>query len=101
MGKVRMELLSWLADTVEGAKDNPSAAYETETSDCHTLKDLLVRMAHAHPQFENRVFDSRTLLLNSAVAVFHNGKQIELKDGLQTSLKAGDSIVLVPIVAGG
>lgn len=101
MGKVHLELLSWLAETVEATDDEVSGTLEIDPDEFPTVKDLLVSMARAHPQFRGRVFDSRTLLLSSGVAVFHNGKQIELEDGLQTQLKAGDAVVLAPIVAGG
>jgi molybdopterin converting factor small subunit len=101
VGKVRLELLSWLADTVRAAGDEPSTAFEIGPDEFRTVEDLLACVARDHAEFREKIFDSRTLMLNSAVAVFHNGKQIEFEDGLRTVLKAGDSIVLAPIVAGG
>jgi molybdopterin converting factor small subunit len=101
VGKVHLEFIAWLADTVVRERSGQSAKLYEDLADSHTIKDLLVRLARAHPEFERVVFDSANLLLNSTVAVYHNGRQIELKDGLETELRDGDTLILVPIIAGG
>ena len=100
MGKVRVEFLSWLADTLDARGVNQNV-FEEATDDCRTVKDLLVRYAGAYPEFQKLVFDLRTLSLSPRVAIFRNGRQIELEGGLETALSDGDSLVLVPVVAGG
>lgn len=99
MSKVRIELLSWLADTTETNSD--SEVPEEDLCDCRTVKELLVQLARAYPRFAKSVFDIRDLSLNAAVAIFVNGRQIELENGLETILKDGDSLVFVPLLAGG
>jgi len=100
MGKVRVELLSWLADTLDTPGGNQNV-FEEAIDDCRTVKDLLVRYAGKYPEFQKSVFDARTLSLSPRVAIFRNGRQIELEAGLETTLSDGDSLVLVPVIAGG
>jgi MoaD family protein len=99
VSKVRLEFLSWLADTVDSYPDQKDL--EHDLGDCCTVKELLVQLARVYPRFEKSVFDIRGLSLNAAVAIFVNGRQIELENGLETMLKDGDSLVFVPLVAGG
>ena len=99
MGTVHLEFLSWLAHTID--RPDSQNAFQEDLGDCRTVKDLLVRLARTHPRFENSVFDVRNLSLNAGVAIFHNGRQIEMENGLETTLRDGDGLVFVPVVAGG
>jgi len=100
MGSVRVELLSWLADTLETGRASQNT-FEEDLGDCRTVRDLLSRYARMHPEFQRLVFDVRTLSLSPRVAIFRNGRQIELEGGIETTLSDGDRLVLVPVLAGG
>lgn len=101
MGAVRIELMSWLADTVNVEAGGQRGVFEEDLGSCRTVKDLLMRLASLNAQFGKSVFDLRGLSLSSGVAIFHNGRQVELENGLQTELKDGDSLVFMPVIAGG
>ncbi len=72
VNKVRVELLSWLADTTEANSDR--RALEEDLSDRSTVKELLVQLAREYPRFEKSVFDTRSLSLNAAVGILVNGR---------------------------
>ncbi len=100
MSKVRIELLSWLTETV-GRPEEHEVVLQWEIKDNSTVKDLLAGLAQAYPQFKKNVVDTRGDKLNGAVGIFYNGIQLEFVAGLATGLKDGDSLTLFPVLAGG
>jgi sulfur-carrier protein len=97
VSSVRLEFLSWLA----GSTGAHTETLEQDVDDCHTVKELLVQLAQAYPEFERSVFHLQDLSLNASVAIFVNDSQIELENGLETKLRDGDTLVFVPLISGG
>ena len=58
-------------------------------------------MATAYPRFGELVFDAKSKSLSAKVAVFYNGQHLELANGLDTTLKDGDVLTLLPPIEGG
>jgi molybdopterin converting factor small subunit len=101
MSTVHVELLSWLADTVDRENASKDTVLVQEIDDGNTVRDLLVRLADIYPRFGKSVFDVKDRKLSGMVAVFYNGQHIELVNGLETRLNQGDSLTLAPIIEGG
>ena len=101
MSKVRLEILSWLTETlgIEGTSDNVSLDQEIEED--KTVRDLLNRLATRYQPFGQIVFDVKAQKLTDRVSVFFNGRNLELVNGLETKLSDGDILTLVASIDGG
>jgi len=92
MGKVKLRLLSTLATSI-GKKE-----VETEAS---TLKEALDRLTAEHgDDFKTKVFDE-TGNPKRVIKIYVNGKDVRFLDKLDTLLKDGDEVLIVPAVTGG
>ncbi|MDR3204227.1 MAG: MoaD family protein [Deltaproteobacteria bacterium] len=65
-----------------------------------TAGDLLKALAEKHPDVSLHLFDE-TGALRSFVNVFIDGQNIKTAHGLQTPVKDGQTVMLVPAIAGG
>ena len=101
MAKVRLEFLSWLAGTLGEVKAGTGNTIEVRSHKGETVREVLTQMAMTYPRFGELVFDSRTKKLSAKVAVFYNGQHLELANGLDTILKDGDVLTLLPPIEGG
>lgn len=101
MVKVSLEFLSWLSETMEFEQSGNSLCFELYIEEGYTVKDLLLHIAAGHPRFEQSVFDVKLQKLSEKVCIFHNSRQLELENGLETRLKDGDSMIFVPVIQGG
>jgi sulfur-carrier protein len=64
-----------------------------------TVREVLVTLVEAYPALGDRVFDDGELpqFLN----VFVDGSDVRLLDGLETHVRDGATVILLPAVAGG
>jgi len=69
-------------------------------SDAGTLAEAIDRMESAYPGIKDRLVDERGEL-RRFVNVYVNGEDVRFLQGLQTALKTGDEVSIVPAVAGG
>ena len=99
MGRVRLEVMPWLSHAL-GAQDS-RLVLEEEIEEGETVGELLTRIATRYQRFGELVLDAETGRLTGHVSLTFNGRLLELLDGLQTKMRDGDSIVLVPVFAGG
>jgi molybdopterin synthase sulfur carrier subunit len=74
-------------------------AKEVEASG-DSVGDVLRSLAEQHPATESQLF-SEEGDLNRYVNVYLNDEDVRVLDGLQTSVSAGDTIVILPAMAGG
>ncbi len=65
-----------------------------------TLREVLAGLNGAHPGFDGRLFDA-TGELHKFVNVFVADDDVRYLQGLDTPVKAGDTVSLIPAVAGG
>jgi molybdopterin converting factor small subunit len=61
---------------------------------------VLRSLAEAHPGVESQLFDSSGDL-NRYVNVYLNDEDVRLLGGLETSVSEGDTVVILPAMAGG
>ena len=74
---------------------------EAELSlDASTVGQLIADLEQRYPGMQGRLRDD-TGELRRFVNVYLNGEDVRFKDGLRTSLQAGDELSIVPAVAGG
>lgn len=92
MGRVKVTFYGALARAV-GEKET-----EVEAS---TLNDVLSRLTAKYGEhFKERIYDE-TGVLRRFVNIYVNGKDIRFLDNLNTTLKNGDEISIIPAVSGG
>jgi molybdopterin converting factor small subunit len=101
MIKVKLEILSWLSETLDIEETCSGFYLELAVKESSTVKDLLQQIATQHPRFKQLVFDTNHRRLDEKVSLFYNNSPLELGKGLETLLHEGDSLVLVPLIQGG
>jgi sulfur-carrier protein len=69
-------------------------------ADGATVGDVLRALAEAHPGTEEQLF-STDGELNRYVNVYLNDEDVRVLDGLDTTVSEGDTIVILPAMAGG
>ncbi len=65
-----------------------------------TVGDVLRELAARHEKLRGRLFDDQGQL-NRFVNVFLNDEDIRFLQGLDSPVKDGDGVVMVPAIAGG
>ena len=80
-------------------RSSTGGAREVE-ADGETVGDVLRSLAGQHPATESQLF-SEEGELNRYVNVYLNDEDVRVLDGLDTSVGAGDTIVILPAMAGG
>lgn len=70
------------------------------SGDGGTLVACIEGLEAEYPGLKERIFDE-TGQLRRFVNVYVNGEDVRFQQGVQTALKAGDEVSIVPAVAGG
>ena len=79
----------------------PSVGGEREVSaDGDNVGAVLRNLADAHPETQGQLFDEDGEL-NRYVNVYLNDEDVRVLDGLETAVADGDTIVILPAMAGG
>ncbi|WBL35592.1 MoaD/ThiS family protein [Tepidiforma flava] len=72
----------------------------TVTADGATLEALVANLESAYPGIKERMVDEAGQI-RRFVNIYVNGDDVRFLDGMQTALKDGDEVSIVPAVAGG
>ncbi len=79
----------------------PSTGGEREVSaDGSNVGEVLRALATQHPATESQLFGEDGAL-NRYVNVYLNDEDVRVLDGLDTDVKEGDTLVILPAMAGG
>ena len=62
--------------------------------------EVLRALTAAHPATQEQLFDAEGEL-NRYVNVYLNDEDVRVLDGLETAVSAGDTVVILPAMAGG
>lgn len=100
MGRVRLEVLAWATRAFDTNSARP-LVLEEEIEEGERVEDFFVRLASRYPGFGPIVFDPIARRLTGQVTIIYNGRLLELVEGLDTELRDGDTLLLVPAFAGG
>lgn len=80
--------------------DRPRYSFEARRG--FTLKGLMEELSKlARPDFRKRIYDTATGKMNEHIAVFINSREARSLRGLDTELKDGDVVTILPPMAGG
>jgi molybdopterin synthase sulfur carrier subunit len=80
-------------------RNSTGGAKEVE-ADGQNVGEVLRALATEHPETERQLFgDDGTL--NRYVNVYLNDEDVRVLDGLETSVKDSDTLVILPAMAGG
>jgi sulfur-carrier protein len=95
--RVTVEYLGYIKQTL-GITQPESIELKPEAS----TRDLLVRLADEYGEpFKKAVYDPKEAALKAYHIIAVNGLMINLLGGLDTKLKDGDRVVVMPVVTGG
>ena len=100
MSVVQVEVMAWLSRYFT-AKSPGRLTMEKEIGDGATIRDLLEEFAAQNAELGELLFNAKTGRLTGHVTVILNGRLLELAGGLDAKLRSGDSIRLLPTIAGG
>jgi len=74
---------------------------EAEVSvEAANVGEVLRGLVEAHPGTERQLFDGEGAL-NRYVNIYLNDEDVRVLDGLETSVSDGDTVVILPAMAGG
>lgn len=68
---------------------------------CISMRELMNKIIKELPKLKRSLIDQQLEDPRSNALMLVNGREISVLDGLETKLKDGDEIVLVPFVHGG
>ncbi len=95
--KVTVEYLGYIKQTL-----NLTQAEAIELKTEASTRDLLSKLAEKHGEpFKKAVYDPKDSALKPYHILAINGLMITLLNGLDTKLKDGDRVSLMPVVTGG
>ena len=77
-----------------------SGGASTVSVEGSTLRDLLAALNAAHAGFSERLFDDAGEL-HKFVNIFVSDDDVRYMEGLDTPVKDGDTVSIIPAVAGG
>jgi MoaD family protein len=69
------------------------------TAEGKTIADLIADLEKRHPGIRDRLLDEKGV--RRFVNIYVGEEDIRFLEGLKTELKAGDSVSIVPAIAGG
>ena len=69
------------------------------TAEGSTIADLIADLEKRHPGMRDRLLDEKGV--RRFVNIYVGEEDIRFLEGLKTELKAGDSVSIVPAIAGG
>jgi MoaD family protein len=95
--KVKVEYLGHIKNITNNKREE-----EIETKEDATITDLLIRLSKEHGEpFKKAIYEPKGTDVKSNYIITVNGYLLNQLKGLETKLKNGDHVTLLPIVSGG
>jgi sulfur carrier protein ThiS len=99
-GDIRVELLPPLPELI--GRDGGRRAYvDVEYRAGETVQEFLVRLGTAYPDLSDQLWDHERQELRQPIEVAVNGTVLGIHHWLDSELRVGDAILLVPQYQGG
>jgi len=100
MGRIRLEIQPWISDVLDNQAVGNLILEET-IEEGATIGDLMRKLGSQNQAFGDVMFDTETDKLSGNVMIVLNDRIVEGLKGLETNIKDGDIIKLLPVIAGG
>lgn len=95
--RVKVEYLGHIKSIVESRREE-----EIDIEDDSSISDLLIMLSEKHGEsFKKAVYEAGGKDIKSNFIATVNGYLLNQLNGVETKLKNGDHVVLMPIVSGG
>lgn len=76
--------------------------FEFDLPEGSTMKDVFIRLSsEAHDGYDKAIYDRERGKMNEYLAVFLNSREIRSIGGPGTPVKDGDTVTIIPPMAGG
>ncbi len=73
---------------------------DAQVKEGSTIRDLLSDLSSSNPRLKSAVFDESGMV-RDYIVLTRNGDIVELPEGLDTELKEGDEVAILPPIVGG
>jgi hypothetical protein len=100
MAKVRVKITPSLAGSLNSSGSH-WLILEREIGEVSTIGDLFTELAFDYAEFRKVVFDPDIGKINDQIVVVLNDKLLNFPNIKESILNEGDTLVLVPMYAGG
>ena len=100
MDKVQLKITPSLASIFD-THSSDWLVFDMEIGKGTTVRDLLADLAFRHPDFRKMVFNPDIGKVSDQVMVFLNDNLLQEPGVTKTNLSDGDSIMFLPMFAGG
>ncbi len=100
MCKVQLKIPPWVGIILDENSSN-WVNLEREIGEGTTISSLLADLAFSYPDFRKMIFNPDVGKVSDQVNVILNDRLLQLPDLADTKLNDGDSIIILPVYAGG
>ncbi len=97
---VRIEVMPWLSELVSGSVSR-KAEIQVEVPEGASLRAALEAMVGSHPRLVEMILDRNRGQLTGHAEIVVNGALYDRVGGLDAPLRDGDTVGLLPGIAGG
>ncbi len=95
--KVKVEYLGYIRAIIDNKKEE-----EVEIEEDASVADLLLILSEKHGSaFKKAVYEDKGTDVKSNFIATVNGYLLNQLNGVETKLKSGDRVILMPVVSGG
>lgn len=78
---------------------NNQEAVEVEITDAASIEDVINGLENVHPGIKNKLVENGEI--RGYINIFVNEEDIKFMKGMETHVEEGDSVNIVPSIAGG
>jgi len=100
LGKIRLRVPPWIASMLNAGGSDWSVL-EMHIGEVTTIETLLADIAISNARFRKAVFDPDSGQVNKLINIILNDRLLQFSEVTGTKLNDGDTLLLLPIYAGG
>ncbi len=100
MVKIQLKIPPWIALMLNTGGTDWSVV-EMEVEEGTTIGKLLADIASGNTNFKKGVFDPETKQVNNLISIILNDKLLQSSTAINLKLNEGDTLMLLPLYAGG
>jgi molybdopterin converting factor small subunit len=72
-----------------------------DNAQIYTIRDLVKELSSAHGLLKKLILDEKSSRVKGNIQIIINGTHMDLLGGLDTPIKVGDNLIVIPFLAGG